>query len=97
MNKSKSERFGPSQEVGVPRTASGSVKDLQASDRNLCGKPSFLVCRGKKSPDMTEVDSSTDLREPNGSNLQQTALKIHGIMKHQRNIIEMVDDANNNI
>ncbi|KAH8355753.1 hypothetical protein KR084_012995 [Drosophila pseudotakahashii] len=92
MNRSKSEHVGPSH-----KSPSVAGRDQQSADLSLCGKPSFLVCRGKKSPGMTEVHSSTDLREPNNLNLQQTALKIQGIMKHQRNIVEMVDNANNNI
>ncbi|XP_037721675.1 uncharacterized protein LOC119554728 [Drosophila subpulchrella] len=102
MSKSKSEIFGPShkgcqQKVHLPKTPSVAGTDLHVADLSLCGKPSFHVCRGRKSPGMTEVDSSSDLRRPHSLNLQYTALKVQGIMKHQQNIIELVDDNNKNM
>ncbi|KAH8379906.1 hypothetical protein KR009_007967, partial [Drosophila setifemur] len=71
-------------------------EDPLVPDYSLCSKPSFFVCQGKKSPDLVEVNSFTDLRqlqaggEPIGLSLQQTPLKIQGIMKRQHNIIKMV-------
>ncbi|XP_016959369.1 uncharacterized protein LOC108030798 [Drosophila biarmipes] len=102
MSKSKSGIFGPShggcqQKAQVPRTASVGGTDPHVADLSLCGKPSFLVCRGRKSPGLTEVGSLTDLRQPHSPNLQHTALKVQGIMKHQQNIIELVDDSNRNM
>ncbi|XP_017084242.1 uncharacterized protein LOC108116735 [Drosophila eugracilis] len=72
-------------------------KDSQDAGLSLCGKPSFLVCRGRKSSGLTEVDSFTDLSQPQRLALQQTNLKIQGIIKLQQHIIELVDDVDKKI
>ncbi|XP_016971007.1 uncharacterized protein LOC108038690 [Drosophila rhopaloa] len=102
MSKSQSQIFGPSpkgcrQKVRLAKTPADGESGAQAVDLSLCGKPSFLVCSGKKSPNLTEVDSSTDLRQAHSLAIQQNALKVQGIMNHQQHIIEIVDSVNESI
>ncbi|XP_039488673.1 uncharacterized protein LOC120450016 [Drosophila santomea] len=81
MSKSKSDMFGSSHN-------NCTKKVYEVAGVSLRGKPSYVVCRGKTSRGLTEVDSSTDLREPYNVAIQQ---EVQNIMKHQQNIIKMVD------
>ncbi|KAH8270204.1 hypothetical protein KR018_005513, partial [Drosophila ironensis] len=71
----------------------------QAINYSLCGKPSFFVCKGKKSPDLNEVNSSTDLRQlpvagaPAAFSYEKAAWKVKDIIKCQQHIIGMVSNA----
>ncbi|XP_033161164.1 uncharacterized protein LOC117141677 [Drosophila mauritiana] len=87
MSKSKSEMFSSSDH-------SSKEKVAQVADLRLCGKPSYVVCRGKTSPDLAEVDSTTDLGQPNDVALRQD---VQDIMKHQQNIIKLVDGVYSDI
>lgn len=71
----------------------------EASRYNLCGKPSFFVCKGKKSPNLNEVDSDTDLRQlqPTGFSYEDTSTRIQDIMECQQHIIRMVEGAKEKI
>ncbi|XP_017116022.1 uncharacterized protein LOC108138363 [Drosophila elegans] len=96
MSKSQSEISGLTlkgcqQKERLPKKPADSDSQTGDADLSLCGKPSFLVCSGKKSPDLTEVDSSTGLGHAHSSALQQTAFKVQGIVKHQQHIIKIVD------
>ncbi|XP_026832939.1 uncharacterized protein LOC113563906 [Drosophila erecta] len=81
MSKSRSDMFGSSDR-------SCKKKVAQVAGLRLRGKPSYVVCRGKMAPELTEVDSSTDLRQPCNVALQQG---VQDIMKHQQNIVKLVD------
>lgn len=71
----------------------------EASRYNLCGKPSFFVCKGKKSPNLNEVDSDTDLRQlqPNGFSYEDTSMRVQDIIECQQHIIRMVEGAKEKI
>ncbi|KAI8035665.1 uncharacterized protein LOC128260238 [Drosophila gunungcola] len=99
MSKSQSEISGLKlkgcqQKGRLPKKPADGDNQNGDADLSLCGKPSFLVCNGKKSPDLTEVDSSTGLGHAHSSALQQTALKVQEIVKHQQHIIKIVDSVN---
>lgn len=86
MSKSKSEMF---------RSSDSSCKEnaAQVANLRLCGKPSYVVCRGKMSPDLTEINT-TDIRQPYDVALRQD---VQDIIKHQLNIINLVDGVYRNI
>ncbi|KAH8335045.1 hypothetical protein KR074_000659, partial [Drosophila pseudoananassae] len=74
-------------------------KNCATASYNLCGKPSFIVCKGKKSPDLIEVDSDTDLRKvpPNRFSYEDTSLRVQDIMECQEHIIKTVESAKKKI
>ncbi|XP_017093253.2 uncharacterized protein [Drosophila bipectinata] len=76
-----------------------TAKNCAKACFNLCGKPSFIVCKGKKSPDLIEVDSESDLRKvpPIKFSYEDTSLRVQDIIECQENIIRTVEGAQKKI
>ncbi|SPP87405.1 uncharacterized protein LOC117589413 [Drosophila guanche] len=70
----------------VPKVQKKSPRD----DFNLCGKPSFIVCKGRRIPDLNEVTSDiSDLEQKQAG--EEAILKIQSIVKRQSCIMSWVD------
>ncbi|XP_033239291.1 uncharacterized protein [Drosophila pseudoobscura] len=87
LSKSLTKISGPKGQSGVPEKE--SPKDPKGDAFSLCGKPSFIICKGRRIPDLIEVPSPPDLRQMQVG--EGAILKIQSIVKRQSRIMSLVD------